>query len=336
MVKQDRSYYDFFRGLSRSLLTMGILFLILFLGRHIFIPLAFACLFALLLAAPCSYLERRRFSRGLTSTFAVVLIVSTGLALSYFISSRLIHLRADLSQLASQLHVIISPGAGNWLHAYAVSALPDSGTLLHGTVIFLSGTVTNLILIPVYTFLLLYYRGLILRFLIMHFGEMHEKRIRRLVDKARSVINGYVGGLLIEMLIVASLNIAGFFIIGMKYAILFGLIVAVLNLIPYIGIFISCALSLLITLPYGSSIMAVKMIIVLLSIHLADAYLIFPSVVGWKVKINALAALSGVLAGWIIWGIPGMFLALPSIAMLKTLFDEFEGLRDWGLLLGGL
>jgi putative permease len=336
MVKYEPSYRNFFRGLSRSLLTMGILFFILFLGRYIFIPLAFACLLALLMTSPCNFLERHHIPRSLTSTIAVILLVSVGLVLSYFVSFRLIPLRAELSQLANQLFGSISPGTGSWLHSYTVSALPDSGAVLQGTFIFLSGTVTNLILIPVYTFLLLYYRGLVLRFLIMHFGEVHEKKIRRLVGKARSVINGYIGGLLIEMFIVASLNTAGFLIIGMKYALLFGLIVAFLNLIPYIGILIACVLSLLITLPSGSSGMAIKMIIVLLSIHLADAYFIFPRVVGWKVRINALAALSAVLVGWILWGIPGMFLALPAVAMLKTLFDEFDGLRDWGLLLGGL
>jgi predicted PurR-regulated permease PerM len=136
------------------------------------------------------------------------------------------------------------------------------------------------------------------------------------------------------MAIVASLNSAGFFIIGLKYALLSGIIAAILNLIPYLGIFITSGLSLLITLPTGSPGMPVKVVFVLVLVHLLDAYIIYPKVVGGKARINALVTILGVVTGSALWGIPGMFLALPAIAMLKVICDGVEGLQAWGLLLG--
>ncbi len=334
--------------LHRSLISISLLLLILYLGRPIFVPLAFACLFALILVTPCRFIEKHKVPRGVSSLLSIITFVFTGLILFYFISFQLSRLKGDLSVLTGELSAGIghlekwmqekfggnSSGTGGWIHSYTSGTLANSSSMLNRTFSFVSGTVIYLVLIPVYTFLLLYYRGLLVRFLVRQFGEDHSDKILELGEKARSVIKGYVGGLLIEMSIVASLNCAGLFLVGMRYALLCGVIVALLNLIPYLGIFIACAMSLLITLHTDSPDTAARVIVVLVSVHLMDAYFLFPKVVGSKVKINALAAILGVVTGSVLWGIPGMFLSLPAIAMLKVIFDEVEGLQAWGLLLG--
>jgi len=334
--------------LNSGLLSVILVLLMLYLGRPILVPLAFACLFALALISPCHFMERHKIPRGVSSLLSVMTLVFAGLVLFYFVSSQLAWLKGDLSVLAGQLSAAIGhietwlqektggnvPGLSEWVHSYTSGALPDSGSFLHGTFNFISGTVVYLILIPVYTFLLLYYRALAVRFIVRKFGRDHTDKSFVLLEKATRVIKGYVGGLLIEMIIVASLNCIGFLIIGMKYALLSGIIVALLNLIPYLGIFIACGLSLLITLNTGSPDLALKVVIILVAIHLTDAYFIFPKVVGTKVKINALATILGVITGSVLWGIPGMFLSLPAIGMLKVIFDEVEVLRPWGILLG--
>lgn len=213
--------------------------------------------------------------------------------------------------------------------------MPDPGSLLQGTFSFLSGTLTDLVLIPVYTFLLLYYRDLFVRFLVRTIGGAQPADLLAMLTKVRLLTRQYVGGLLIEMLIIASLNAVGFFIVGMKYALLSALIVALLNLIPYLGIFMACALSLLINVHNNPPGIALRVIGVLLAVHLLDAYLIYPKIVGSKVRINALAVIVGVVTGGTLWGIPGMFLALPAIAMLKAILEESDNLQPWGLLLGG-
>ncbi|HTI08072.1 MAG TPA: AI-2E family transporter [Puia sp.] len=338
----------FFSKLNRGLVSIFLLLVILYLGRHIFIPLAFACLFALLMVTPCNFIERYHIPRGLSSLMSIMAFVLIGFLFVYFTSFQLVRLKSDWLVLAGQISAGVrhlekwiqeksgfgSSGAAVWIRSYTSGSLTGSSSFLNGTVTFVSGTLLYLALIPIYTFLLLYYRGLILQFFIRKFGAGHKENVLKLFSKARYVIKGYVGGLLIEMLIVASLNCTGLYFAGMKYALLLGLIVALLNLIPYLGIFMACILSLLITLQTDSPDTTLRVIFVLVLVHLADAYFLFPKVVGSKVKINALAALLGVMVGGMMWGIPGMFLSLPAVALLKVVFDEVEELRAWGLLLG--
>jgi predicted PurR-regulated permease PerM len=191
-----------------------------------------------------------------------------------------------------------------------------------------------MILIPVYTFLLLYYRGLIILFLIRSFPEKSSEIVRDVLNKSRTVIKGYVIGIFTEMLIVAVLNCTGFFILGVKYALLLGVIAAVLNIIPYLGIFTACILSMIVTYTTNSPGTVFGVAIVLVCVHLVDANFILLRVVGSRLKMNALATLCGVISGGAIWGIAGMFLAIPLLSILKLIFDAAEILPPWGLLIG--
>jgi predicted PurR-regulated permease PerM len=69
-------------------------------------------------------------------------------------------------------------------------------------------------------------------------------------------------------------------------------------------------------------------------IQLIDNHYIIPKIVASKVKINALFAIIIVLAGNALWGIPGMFLSIPMLAIVKLIFDHIEPLKPWGFLLG--
>ena len=68
--------------------------------------------------------------------------------------------------------------------------------------------------------------------------------------------------------------------------------------------------------------------------HLVDSNVLLPLVVGSKVRINALITVLGVVIGEMIWGIPGMFLSIPVIAVLKIIFDRVDSLKPWGIILG--
>jgi predicted PurR-regulated permease PerM len=333
---------------NRNLIAFAVSLPILYLGRHILMPFAFGVLFAMLLVDPCSYLEKYKVPRGLSSLLSIILFACIGLILAWCVFSQLSRIKDGLSVLAAELSTGIrnidmglsgntgdgSSGNRGWIRSYATGALPDSGSLLQGTFSFVSFTLASLLLIPVYTFLLLYYRGLFAGFLAGRSGKIRSDRVLALFSKARKVIRQYAGGLLIEMAIVATLNATGFFLMGIRYALLLAIIVALLNLIPYLGILIACILSLVINLHDGPPGIAFRVIVVLLSVHLLDAYIIYPKVVGSKVRINVLAVILGVVTGGTLWGIPGMFLALPAIAMFKVICNETEGLRAYGILLG--
>jgi predicted PurR-regulated permease PerM len=91
---------------------------------------------------------------------------------------------------------------------------------------------------------------------------------------------------------------------------------------------------MLITFTTNGAAAVLGVAVVLVIVHLVDSNILLPRIVGSKVKINALVTIVGVLVGSAIWGIAGMFLAIPLIAILKVIFDGVESLSSWGLLLG--
>jgi predicted PurR-regulated permease PerM len=142
-------------------------------------------------------------------------------------------------------------------------------------------------------------------------------------------------GLMVEMGIVALINIAGFLILGIDYAVLLGILAAILNMIPYIGMLIAGILCMLITLSTSQDMSDVIWVAVILTVvQFIDNNLIMPKVVSSKVKINALITILGVLVGGALGGISGMFLSIPAIAILKVIFDRIDELKPWGMLLG--
>jgi predicted PurR-regulated permease PerM len=191
------------------------------------------------------------------------------------------------------------------------------------------------IIIFITTFLILLYRGLILLFFTRLFAESYADRIYAVFSKTRTVIRGYIVGLFIEMLVVAVANCAIFFFLGVKYALLLGVIGAILNIIPYLGIFMACILSALITLTTNTPTTVVWVIISLIIIHMIDSNILMPKIVGSKVKINALATILGVITGSALWGIPGTFMAVPIMACMKVIFEEVESLQPFAIIMGG-
>jgi putative permease len=123
--------------------------------------------------------------------------------------------------------------------------------------------------------------------------------------------------------------------LGIKYAVLLGLITGLFNIVPYIGIFTAMLISVLITFATAAAAGKVFLVLVTLVItHLVDSNILLPAIVGSKVKINPLITVLGVVLGELIWGISGMFLSIPVIAVLKIIFDRIESLKPWGILLG--
>jgi predicted PurR-regulated permease PerM len=137
------------------------------------------------------------------------------------------------------------------------------------------------------------------------------------------------------MAIVATAVSVAFSLMGVKYAILLGLITGLFNIIPYIGIFTALIISAVVALGTSpDSAMALWVIITMVITHLIDSNVLLPLVVGSKVRINALITVLGIVVGEMIWGIPGMFLSIPVIAVLKIIFDHVDSLQPWGIILG--
>ncbi|HEY0433312.1 MAG TPA: AI-2E family transporter, partial [Chitinophagaceae bacterium] len=179
------------------------------------------------------------------------------------------------------------------------------------------------------------FKTLLLNFLYELFAEENSKEVATVLTQTKGAIQQYMFGLLIETTIVATLNSAALLALGMKYAILLGLIGALLNILPFIGGIVAVLLPLLIaTVTKSGFSTQVAIIICYLVIQFIDNHFLVPYIVSSKVKINALISIVVVLMGGLLWGIAGMFLSIPFVGILKIVFDRVPELKPWGRLLG--
>ncbi|HTH82481.1 MAG TPA: AI-2E family transporter, partial [Mucilaginibacter sp.] len=201
------------------------------------------------------------------------------------------------------------------------------------------GAVSSLMLfyvfIMIFTFFILFYRRLLLSFILQAFGKDNEPIVHDIVENIQSILRQYILGLLLEMIIVACVACTAFWMIGIKYAALLGIIVGLFNIIPYLGIFTALFLSVLITFATGPISNAIEVGVCVIIIHAIDANVLLPTVVGSKVRLNALITFLGIILGEMIWGLSGMFLSIPIMAIFKIIFDRIESMKPWGYLLGG-
>jgi predicted PurR-regulated permease PerM len=192
-----------------------------------------------------------------------------------------------------------------------------------------------LFLVPVYIFMILFYHPLLLDFIHRVFSTSNQSQVSEIVTQIKTVIQRYLIGLVIEFVMVATLNSAALLILGIEYAILLGIIGALLNVIPYIGGIVAVALPMMVALATKSTAWYAFYVLALYYfIQLIDNHYIVPKIVASKVKINALIAIIVVIAGNALWGISGMFLSIPLLAIVKVIFDHIEPLKPWGFLLG--
>jgi predicted PurR-regulated permease PerM len=231
----------------------------------------------------------------------------------------------------------ISPRKINlWIAEKNTEFLKDSGSMIGQTLINTGSALIVLVLMPVYIFMILFYKSLLLEFMHKIFSTDRHGDVREVLTATKRIVQSYLVGLLLEALIVAILNSASLLILGIDYAILLGTIGAILNVIPYLGGIIAVSLPMLIALATKSPAYALLVLAAYVLIQFIDNNYIIPKVVSSKVQINALVSIVVVLAGGALWGIPGMFLSIPLTAVIKVIFDHVEGLKPLGFLLGNI
>lgn len=338
-------HYPFY--LKATVILFGIILLtfVLFNLRDILVPLAFAMIFAILLNPLCTWFQQHKIPRifSIVITLLLAFIVFGGIM--YFLSSQIARFSDTLPVLKQKFSALISQ-FGQWaqLHFGVTvkkqvelmnNALNSSSSLVGSTVSTALGTLGVMLLLPVYIFLFLFYKTLILNFLFEVNAEENSKQVSDILNETKSAVQSYMVGLLLEALIVAILNSTALLILGVQYAILLGVIGALLNMVPYIGGIVAIALPVLIaTVTKDGYYTQLGILIAYIIIQFIDNNILVPRIVSSKVKINALISIITVLLGAALWGVPGMFLSIPFVAILKIVFDRIPDLKPWGKLLG--
>ena len=336
--------------LVSALISICLILTLVYLGQGIFIPVALALMFAILLRPMVSIMERKlRFPLVLAVSLSVIFAVLIVAGIIWFISFQIGDIASDWEKIKSNLLVHYNH-IQTWLHdsfglsfrdqeKYLEKATKESmeggKSMIGSTLNSFTGTLLNMVLIPFYTFLILLYRNLFIVFFLKLFQNESQKKIHRILGQIKISVQSFLTGMLIEMGIVSALTSVGLMIIGMKYAILLGVITGILNLVPYIGIMVAALLTIVATLTSSAEISTILgVVIVNITVQIIDNNILVPMVVSSKVKMNAFISVIVIVIGGELAGVAGMFLAIPAAAIMKIIFDEVESLEPWGYLIG--
>jgi predicted PurR-regulated permease PerM len=201
-----------------------------------------------------------------------------------------------------------------------------------------ASAVTSILLVPVLMFFMLLYRDFLKQFFMRMFGnsgETEAETTKQIIENVKTVVQGYLTGIIAVIFILAILNSTMLLVIGVEHAVFFGTFAAMLNIIPFVGPLFGAILPVLYSL-FTMDSYIIPLIIMggFYVIQLMEGNIFTPIIVGNKVSINAFFALLLLFVGAQIWGIIGMILIIPIGAILKVVFDEVESLKPIGFVMG--
>ncbi len=335
----------------RAIELMGIYFLgvIIIVGKDIITPIVMAFFLAIMLLPVYRFLRRKRFPETLSIALSILLLLVIIGLLVWFFSSQISQLISDfplikknVQQHLTSLSVWID-NKWNFSTERQVKLINEqndkllnyAGGVLGGAASSVTGILIFVGLLPIYIFLLLFYKNLLLRFVFLWFAKSTHARVEEVMRESEVIIKSYLIGLLIQISYITILLGGILLLIGIKHAILIGAIFAILNLIPYVGALIGNIIGVLLTLSSSQEIWPIFAVLGTIAfVQFLDNNILMPRIVGSKVKINALITILGVIVAGALAGISGMFLSLPVIAVLKIIFDRTDNFNQWGVLLG--
>lgn len=319
--------------------------ILFYLASEIIAPLIIALLFAVLLRPIVKFLtDKCRFPHLVSVFVTVVFAVLMMLGLITFFGFQLTSFTDDLPAIKEQL-VKHYNALQNWVYdtfgigyreqkEYIEQSVSGASFISLSSISSITNSFMYVILVPIYTFLILIYRSLLLNFIVKLAPDHEVMNIEQILTNLKSVVRSYIVGLLIQIACVSAMTGFGYYLIGVEHYIFLGILTGFLNLIPYIGIIIAAVVSCLVALVTSEDPTIILWVIgTNVVVQLIDNNLIVPKVVGSKVSVNALASMVGVIVGGTIAGISGMFLAIPLLAMLKVIFESTKGLEPYGYLI---
>jgi len=332
------------------LLFTVLISIVLYFGQTLFIPLSFSMLISFVLYPLCKWMEKK----GINKIVSIFLSISTVFilfgAVVYLLFSQIEgflqewqSFRTKLSESLVQLFAFLEQRYG--INTDGLATLPknmidSSGAQVFNSIIntaySISMSLFFIIIIPVFSTLILYYRQMLTNVLYKLFPTNKKNSIREILIETIHTYYNFVKGMLLVYLIVGILNSIGLAIIGIPNPIAFGFIASILTFVPYIGIIISSLLPMAISwITFDSMWYPMGIILVFTIVQLLEANIIFPFVVGKRLKINPLVIIIVIIAGGILWGAAGLILFIPFVSIVKLIADRTESLKTLSLLLGG-
>jgi len=338
----------YFRLMCKLLLVI-LFVVVLEIAQDLLIPLTIAIFFTFLLMPVSRKLMQWRFPPALAIIISILLAIAVLGGLIYFFYYQVLSFGDDLPELkksveekVGRLQAYINERfnisrreQSKWFNQKMKENTSSGGGLIVGLFSATSSLMASFALIPIYVFFLSYYKEKYKKFIVIISNDSDPEKVLNIIKKISTVSQKYLKGVFLDIVILSVLNSVGFLLLGLKHAILFGVLAAILNIIPYIGVLIGSILPVLMALITKDEISyALGALGVCLVVQFLDNNFITPYVVGSSVSINPLTATIALVTGALIWGVPGMILCMPITGMIKVVCDNVERLKPYGFLIG--
>jgi predicted PurR-regulated permease PerM len=269
--------------------------------------------------------------------------------LVYLFSNQIINLLGDFDQFQAKLSVLM-PNVVDFLNQkvriiprFQEEEIVDAGQnlLKESGLNVMSMTVNNTFSIVsgavmtfVCAFLLLIYRGGLKKVLVSMAQNDYKKQTESMIYEVQKVGQQYLLGMSIMILILSIANSTILILFGLEHPILFGLLAALLAIVPYVGTTLGAAIPVLFAFFTKESIwIPLGIAASFWFVQLIESNVLSPKIVGTHLKINALTAIIALFIGGYLWGIIGMALFLPLTAIFRVFCKYFEQLEPIAMLM---
>jgi predicted PurR-regulated permease PerM len=347
-IPKLRSSNGTFSGLEILQYIVLICF-ILYFGKTLFIPLSFSLLISFILFPVCKWMESKGINKMRAIIISLLIVLSFIGIIVYLLFMQINEFsnewglfREKLSEALNQISIFIVERfeiTTDEQVAFLKNSINNSGTqvfsLLRSSLYSLSEYLFFLLIIPVVSALILYYRNILAKALYQIFPADRKETVHEILIETIRAYYNFIKGMFLVYLIVGLLNSIGLLIIGVPHPFMFGFIASILTFIPYIGIMISSLLPIAVSwITYNSIWYPLAVVLVFSIVQALEAYVIFPLAVGHRLKINTLVIIIMITAGGILWGAAGMILFIPFASIAKLIADRSPRLKILSILLG--
>jgi len=319
-------------------------------AKHLLFPIAFGILIAYLIFPISKLLEEKlKFPRALAILVTLIVIIALLIELLNILLHQIGFLLADFPELKKQalLNVdaiqsfienkfgVTDEAQDIWIKS-KISEIFENGDKY--VTLFLSkatGTIGSIILIPIFAFFMLFYRDEAQNFIMQIVKQKQGKLTEKLLKQISRVTIKYVGGIIVVVLIISVSHCISLSIMGLKYAIIIGILSGLFSFIPYFGTISGSIVPIVFSLlTYDNPLIIFWILGYYIVVMFIDHNVLTPLIVGGNVHLNPFITILSVIIGGMIWGIPGMLVVIPVIAIIKIICDNVEGLAPWGYILG--
>ncbi len=327
-------------NVTAVLLSSAIVITMLILGKSFLIPLAWSLVIALASFQMLNKIEKKYHLKRIISSILFVGLIFLGIVmLFYFFLSEIALIIKGIPSLSEKLTQVIQ-NIINVLEGYGIHIPMIDQTQIHGWITdhadviakalaSFGSSIGTIFLVGVYLFFILYYRDNYLYFMRLRERTddgfaLAKKRSKEIIV----IINNFLYGLFTITLILAVMLYVIFLLIGLKFALFFAFLVALLTLIPYIGSPLGMTIVFVFASISNDGLAVPLMALAGMIVSNALKSNVFkPIVIGNKINLNAFMIFLSVITGGLIWGVSGMILFMPFAGIAKVLLEYNESTR---------